>query len=150
MCVLSRVRVSGKKNKNKEEKKKTLYLVSVLSSRQNRVRLFSLVIYYITTPHVVHRPAVTAYPTLLEMQMGAIPLGTSWVRICIQARVPGDSGLRNTGFVWMGGFLWHWLTLLNTIAAQICKSQLPSYSSSSFLSILLNLIQPFCSAPHLV
>ena len=70
MCVLSRVRVSGKKNK-----KKTLYLVSVLSSRQNRVRLFSLVIYYITSPHVVHRPAVTASPTLLEMQIGGTSPG---------------------------------------------------------------------------
>ena len=72
MCVLSRVRDLAKRTKTKREKK-TLYLVSVLSSRQNRVRLFSLVIYYVTTPHVVHRPAETASPTLLEMQM----VGTS-------------------------------------------------------------------------
>ena len=52
----------------------------------------------------------------------ALPLGTSWVRICIQATVPGDSGLRNTGFVWMDGFLSHRLISLRaSLVAQTVK-----------------------------
>lgn len=78
MRVLSRVRVSSKKNKNKEKKKTHLYLVSVLSSRQNKEFAYFLWLFtmFVTTPHVVHRAAVTASLTLLEMQIGALPPST--------------------------------------------------------------------------